>query len=88
MIAPRAATTADRLKSLLLYPLPHHGLSRLVGRITRIRTGWVKGAMIRAFVRIFRVDLSEAEAQRPGDWRGTSTASSPAPCSPGPVPRD
>jgi len=51
----------DRLFILLQYLLPQHGLSRLIHRATRIRVRWFKNLIIRAFVRGFRVDMSEAQ---------------------------
>ncbi|MGB5621933.1 MAG: phosphatidylserine decarboxylase, partial [Gammaproteobacteria bacterium] len=50
----------DRLFVLLQYLLPQHGLSRLVHRVTRVQARWFKNLLIRAFVRGFRVDMSDA----------------------------
>lgn len=52
------------IKSLfvaLQYSLPHHGLSRLVGRLARSESRWLSQLLIRAFARRFGVDMSEAE---------------------------
>ena len=62
------ATPGDWLRALPLYLLPHHALSRLVFRLTRIRQPAVKNALIRTFARHFRIDWSEAAAARPEDY--------------------
>jgi phosphatidylserine decarboxylase len=48
------------LTSLWQVPLPHHPLSRLVLRLTRVRAPAVKNALIRAFMKGYRLDLDEA----------------------------
>lgn len=53
-------TLADQLKSLPLYPLPHHAISRLVHRLMRIRGAWFRRPFTRWFVKRFRVDMREA----------------------------
>jgi phosphatidylserine decarboxylase len=45
--------------------LPQHGVSRLVLAATRVRAAWFKNALIRAFLRHYPVDLSEAERSDP-----------------------
>jgi phosphatidylserine decarboxylase len=64
----RGASGLDYLKSLPLYPLPQHAISRLTFRLTRIRTPWFKNLLIRAFAAHFGVDWSEALYQRPEDY--------------------
>ncbi|WP_163558893.1 archaetidylserine decarboxylase [Halomonas sp. NO4] len=49
-----------RLFSLIQYPLPHHLLSRLVGWLADCRLPWLKNRLIRAFIRVFRVDMGQA----------------------------
>jgi phosphatidylserine decarboxylase len=58
----------DRLFVLLQYLLPQHGLSRLIHRLTRIRTRWFKDAFIRVFTRLFAVDLGEAAGRSAADY--------------------
>ena len=58
----------DRLKAWPLVVLPHQLLSRVVRRVTRWRTVWLKNLLIKVFVKHFRVDLAEAQIQRPGDF--------------------
>jgi phosphatidylserine decarboxylase len=55
-----SATLGDRFKAWLQYPLPHHAISRLTYRLTRIRHRGLKDWAIRDFVRRFGVDMSEA----------------------------
>nr|WP_284046907.1 archaetidylserine decarboxylase [Halomonas llamarensis] len=42
------------------YPLPHHGLSRLVGKFAECDTPWLKNALIKTFIQRFNVDMSQA----------------------------
>jgi phosphatidylserine decarboxylase len=49
----------DYLKSLPLYPLPQHCISRIVFALTRWRTP-LKNPTMRWFIRRFKVDMSEA----------------------------
>jgi phosphatidylserine decarboxylase len=49
-----------RLFVWLQYVLPQHGLSRIVGAATRVRTPWFKNLLTRGFLRLFSVDMSEA----------------------------
>lgn len=55
----------SRLFSLVQYPLPHHLLSRLVGRFAECRQPWLKNRLIRAFIKRFSVDMSEALEPEP-----------------------
>lgn len=50
----------DALFIVLQKLLPQHFLSRLVLRLTRVRAPLVKNALISAFIRRFRPDMSEA----------------------------
>jgi len=61
-------TLAARLFVALQYSLPQHFLSRLVYRLTRSRTPFVKDALIRNFVRGFRPDLQEAVPAEPSGY--------------------
>lgn len=53
---------SDYLKSLLLYPLPQHLISRIIYFLTRRRTR-LKNPAIRWFIRRFKIDMSEAIEQ-------------------------
>ena len=63
------ASWLDYLKSLSLYPLPQHAISRLTYRLTRIEAPGFKNRFISWFARTYGVDWSEAEFQRPEDYR-------------------
>jgi phosphatidylserine decarboxylase len=65
-VAPsRAALFRGRWFARLQYVLPQHGISRLVLRATRVRAGWFKNALIRGFLRMFDVDMRDAEQTDP-----------------------
>lgn len=53
---------------LLQRVLPHHLLSRATARLAETRVGWCKNLLIRIFIRIFRVDMAEAERERADDY--------------------
>lgn len=57
---PERASLGDWLKTLPLYPLPQHAISRIVLRATRARNRYWKNALIHGFVRTYQVDLEEA----------------------------
>ncbi|TGG94057.1 phosphatidylserine decarboxylase [Natronospirillum operosum] len=52
----------------LQYSLPHHALSRLVGRIAASERRWLAQPLIRAFMARFRVDMSEAQHPDPAHY--------------------
>jgi len=58
----RGATLRDQLISLPQHLLPHHPLSWVMHRLTRIRTRPLKNGMIRWFIRHYGVDMSAARA--------------------------
>ena len=68
-VPQRGAGWQDYLKSLPLYPLPHHAISRLTYALTRVETDWFKNLFIRWFAQQYRINWSEAEFQRPEDYR-------------------
>lgn len=53
-------TISDRLKAWPLYILPHHFLSRLTLRLTRVQCPRLVPGAIRLFSRVFKVNLQEA----------------------------
>ncbi|VAW77627.1 Phosphatidylserine decarboxylase [hydrothermal vent metagenome] len=63
------ASNSDYLKSLPLYPLPHHAISRLTYRLARIQTPWFKNAFIRWFADTYKIDWSESLLQKPEDFK-------------------
>src|SRR5690554_2698004 len=46
---------------IVQYLLPQHLLSRLVGWLAECRTPWLKNLLIDAFIRRYKVDMSQAE---------------------------
>ena len=58
----------DWLKSWPLALLPHHLLSSIIRAVTRWRSGWLKNLLIRVFVWHFRVNMSEAIEEQPGNY--------------------
>jgi phosphatidylserine decarboxylase len=52
--------TSGRLFVWFQYLLPQHALSRLVLRLTRARTPWFKNWLIRGFLRLYTIDMTEA----------------------------
>jgi phosphatidylserine decarboxylase len=61
-------TLRARLFVAMQYLLPQHFLSRQVHRLTRCRVKPVKNALIGAFMRHFRPDMSEAADPEPRDY--------------------
>lgn len=59
----------DYLKSWPLYVLPHHAVSRMVFRLTRVQCPRVVPAAIRLFAKLFKVNLAEAEFTNPEDYQ-------------------
>jgi phosphatidylserine decarboxylase len=54
-----------RLFVWLQYVLPQHALSRMVLVFTRVRIPWFKDLLIRGFITLFSVDMSEAAESDP-----------------------
>ena len=48
----------------LQHVLPQHAISRALGRMAAAEAPWVRGPLIRAFARVYGVDMAQAE--RPG----------------------
>lgn len=51
----------DRLFILMQHLLPHHCISRLIGRLAECKAEWFKNALIGWFAKKYRVDMSIAE---------------------------
>jgi len=56
---------ADRLFVWFQHALPHHRLSRLTLAATRVRTPWFRNLLIRGFLALFSVDMSDAAEADP-----------------------
>ncbi len=50
--------------SFLQYFLPQHWLSRLMFRVARFENVWFKNALIRWFVKVYKIDLSQAKHEQ------------------------
>lgn len=61
-------TAFDRFFVCSQYLLPHHGLSRLMGRLARSETPWIKDPFIKWFQKRFAISLAEAEMEEPTDY--------------------
>jgi phosphatidylserine decarboxylase len=59
------ARWGSRLFVWFQYLLPQHGLSRLIRAATRVRVAWFKNWTIRAFLKLYSVDMSEASQSDP-----------------------
>ncbi len=58
----------DQLFVLFQRLLPERWLGRLVHRLTRSRTPWLRSLLIRTFVRLYDVNLAEVERPEPEAW--------------------
>ncbi len=58
----------SRLFIRVQYLIPQHLLSRLVGLVASSRVTWIKNTFIRVIVRLFNVDMTEAESANLADY--------------------
>jgi phosphatidylserine decarboxylase len=65
MSSGAAGGLGGRIFVWLQYLMPQHGLSRLILAATRVRTRWFKNWTIRGFLKLYRVDMSEAVESDP-----------------------
>ena len=63
-----SASFSDRLKVWPQYLLPKQLLTALAWRLSTCRAGWFRRLFISVFVRLFGVDLSEAERTEPSEY--------------------
>jgi len=56
---------SGRLFVWLQYALPQHALSRLILRATRVRTPWFKNWLVRGFLKLFTIDMTDAVQSDP-----------------------
>jgi len=59
------AGLAGRAFVWLQYMLPHHAISRLVLAATRVKTAWFKNTLISGFLRLYAVNMSDAQTVDP-----------------------
>ena len=62
------ASLTDYLKSWPLYALPHHAISRLIFKLTRVESSFVPRAITK-FSQVFGVDLSQAVNPDPSSYK-------------------
>jgi phosphatidylserine decarboxylase len=58
----------SKCTSWLFYPIPHHSISRISLRLTRLRNRLVIPLVIRIFIRIFNVNMDEALEPDPAGY--------------------
>lgn len=51
------------------YVLPHHTLSRLIGRLAECQAPWFKNRLITWFIKRYQVDMSEAQYAEPSAYQ-------------------
>ena len=56
---------SGRLFVWFQHVLPQHALSRLVLHATRVRASWFKNALIRGFLKLYAIDMTEAVQPEP-----------------------
>lgn len=59
----------QRLFIFMQYILPHHTLSRLIGRLAECEAPWFKNRLIAWFIKRYHVDMSEALVEDPRAYR-------------------
>lgn len=59
----------QRLFIFMQYILPHHTLSRLIGRLAECQTAWFKNRLIAWFIKRYQVNMSEALLEDPSAYR-------------------
>ncbi|GAA6204791.1 archaetidylserine decarboxylase [Thalassotalea sp. SU-HH00458] len=59
----------DKLKIALQYIMPKHGLSRLVGKFAAAEAGWLTTKAIRAFIKAYDINMSEAKLKNAEDFK-------------------
>jgi len=71
--SPEENTLSTSLKDKLFiasqYLVPQHLLSRGVGALAATEIDWIKNPLIRAFIKQFDVNMSEAQRQNAEDFR-------------------
>lgn len=58
----------EKLFALSQYPLPHHGISRLVGKLAESKRPWLKNALIKRFIATYAVNMQEAQRENPSEY--------------------
>lgn len=58
----------DKVKITLQYLMPKHFFSRIVGKLAAARLGWFSHLLIKLFIKSYKIDMSEAQFERPQDY--------------------
>ncbi len=58
----------DKLKITLQYLLPKHLLSRLVGKLAGARLGFISHALIKLFIKAYKINMQEARFEKASDY--------------------
>ena len=59
----------QRLFIFMQYVLPHHTLSRLIGRLAECESTWFKNRLITWFIKRYNVNMNEARLEDPSAYR-------------------
>lgn len=59
---------ADKLKVLLQYLIPQHGISLLMGKVAESKNTAIKNAFAKWFIKKYGIDMSIAERENPEDY--------------------
>ena len=65
----QSATIKDKAFALVQRCLPHHFLSSIMYKITRIETKWFKDFFITKFIKIYNVDMAQAQNSDPTSFK-------------------
>ena len=57
-----------QLTTLIQYILPHHLLSRLIGKLADSKCVWLKNFLIRCFIKHYKIDMSTAVETNPHNY--------------------
>ncbi|XOV81321.1 MAG: archaetidylserine decarboxylase [Aestuariibacter sp.] len=60
---------SDNFKIKAQYCLPKHLISRIVGKLAAAELGWLTHKLIALFIKQYHVDMSEAQLEKPQDYR-------------------
>lgn len=59
---------ADKLKVLLQYLIPQHGISLLMGKVAESKNATIKNTFAKWFIKKYGIDMSIAERENPEDY--------------------
>ncbi|WP_105200090.1 MULTISPECIES: archaetidylserine decarboxylase [unclassified Pseudoalteromonas] len=59
----------DKVKIAFQYALPKHGVSRLVGKLAAAKAGKLTTALIKLFIKQYKIDMSEALHEAPEHYQ-------------------